>query len=202
MKKALPVIIALVLIVIIGGIAFGGKLIDKYSYSKELADLDEYYGVTNGAAPDSDGNLAIVLQDEMIKEQAVVRDGVVYFEQKFVQDYFNDTFYVDTGEQKLLFTTATDTKTALFGEKGYYDGEGAHQTEYVVCFAAEDKVYIAAEYARKFANFSYERFDRHLQLYTEWGIATKYTIGKDTQLRVQGGIKSPILRELDRKSVV
>lgn len=196
MKKALPVIIALVLIIIIGGVAFGGKLIDKYSYSKELADLDEYYGVTNGAGLEADGNLAIVLQDEMIEEQAVVRDGMVYFDQNMVRDFFNDTFYVDAGEQKLLFTTATDTKMALFGEKGYYDGEGAHQTDYVVCYAAEDKVYIAAEYARKFANFSYERFDRHLQLYTEWGVATIYTIGKNTQLRVQGGIKSPILREL------
>ncbi len=196
MKKALPVIIALVLIIIIGGVAFGGKLIDKYSYSKELADLDEYYGVTNGAGLEADGNLAIVLQDEMIEEQAVVRDGMVYFDQNMVRDFFNDTFYVDAGEQKLLFTTATDTKMALFGEKGYYDGEGAHQTDYVVCYAAEDKVYIAAEYARKFANFSYERFDKHLQLYTEWGVATIYTIGKNTQLRVQGGIKSPILREL------
>lgn len=196
MKKALPVIIALLLIIIIGGVAFGGKLIDKYSYSKELADLDEYFGVTDAAVGDADGNLAIVLQDKLIEEQAVVKNGTVYFDLNFIQTYFNDIFYVDKGERKLLFTTANDIITAVFDETGYRDREGTHPTEYVVCYTSGDQVYIAAEYVRRFANFSYEKFDRHLQLYTEWGIARTYTIGKDTQLRVRGGIKSPILREL------
>ena len=45
MKKAIPVIVALVLIVLIG-VGYVGKIMwDKYSYSKEKADLDEYYGV-------------------------------------------------------------------------------------------------------------------------------------------------------------
>ncbi|MCM1057479.1 MAG: glycosyl hydrolase family 18 protein [Firmicutes bacterium] len=196
MKKAIPVIIALLLIVIIGGVAFGGQLIDKYSYGKETADLDEYYKVTDAAVGDADGNLAIVLQDELIGDQAVVKNGAVYFELDMVQTYLNDTFYVDKGERKLLFTTASDIITAVFDEKGYQDGEGSHPTGYVVCYMAEDKVYVAADYIKRFANFSYEKFDRHLQLYTEWGVVRTYTIGKDTQLRVQGGIKSPILREL------
>ncbi|MCM1191460.1 MAG: glycosyl hydrolase family 18 protein [Butyrivibrio sp.] len=196
MKKALPVIIALLLIVIIGGVAFGEKLIDKYSYGKETADLDEYYGVTDAALGDADGNLAIVLQDEIIGEQAVVKGGAVYFDLNMVQTYLNDMFYVDRGERKLLFTTANDIITAVFDEKGYRDGAGNHPTEYVVCYTSDDKVYIAAEYVKRFANFSYEKFDRHLQMYTEWGVARTYIIGKDTQLRVQGGIKSPILREL------
>lgn len=196
MKKALPVIIALLLIVIIGGVAFGGKLIDKYSYGKETADLDEYYGVTDAAVGDADGNLAIVLQDKIIEEQAVVKNGTVYFDWNTIRTYLNDTFYVDKGERKLLFVTANDIITAVFDEAGYQDSEGTHSTEYVVCYMTGDQVYIAAEYVRRFANFSYEKFDRHLQLYTEWGIARTYTIGKATQLRVQGGIKSPILREL------
>ena len=202
MKKALPVIIALVLIVIIGGIAFGGKLIEKYSYSKEMADLDEYYGVTDAAVGDAAGSLAIVLQDDLIEDQAVQKDGMVYFDSDTVKNYFNDIFYVDAQEGKLLFTRATDTVTANFGEAGYQDGEGAHQTGYVVCYSAGGRVYIAAEYVRKFANFSYEKFDRHLQVYTEWGIIRTYTIGKNTQLRVEGGIKSPILRDLSAGETV
>ena len=202
MKKALPVIIALVLIVIIGGIAFGGKLIEKYSYSKEMADLDEYYGVTDAAVGDAAGSLAIVLQDDLIEDQAVQKDGMVYFDSDTVKNYFNDIFYVDAQEGKLLFTRATDTVTASFGEAGYQDGEGAYQTGYVVCYSAGGRVYIAAEYVRKFANFSYEKFDRHLQVYTEWGIIRTYTIGKNTQLRVEGGIKSPILRDLSAGETV
>lgn len=202
MKKVIPMIIAVLLIVVVGAIAFGGKILDKYSYSKELADLDEYYGVTDAFVGAEDGNLAIVLQDEMIAEQAVLKEGTVYFDLDTVQKYFNEIFYADMYEQKLLFTSAEDTFTALFGEKSYSDSEGVHGTEYTICYYTGDILYIAAEYVKQFANFSYERFDRHLQVYTEWGVKQTYEVAKDTQLRVKGGIKSPILRELEKGETV
>ena len=80
--------IALILIIVIGAVAFGGKILDKYSYSKELADLDEYYGV-------SGDRLAVILQDEMVEEQAVVRDNTIYFDIDTVHKNFNEGFYVD-----------------------------------------------------------------------------------------------------------
>lgn len=202
MKKRLPMIIALLLIVVVGVIGFGGKILDKYSYSKELADLDEYYGVENAAVGTEDGNLAIVLQDEIIAEQAVVTNGVVYFDLDTVKTYFNEIFYADMNEQKLLLTTADDTSTALFGENGYADSEGEHPTEYTVCYASGEKLYIAAEYVKLFANFSYEKFDRHLQVYTAWEVKQTYQVAKDTSLRLRGGIKSPILRELEKGETV
>ncbi len=98
MNKIFPVIVALVLILIIGGVGIGKKLLDKYSYSKETADLTEYYGVTGD-------RLAIVLQDEIIPEQAVLRDGTCYFDLDTIHTYFNEGFYADTQEQLLLYTT-------------------------------------------------------------------------------------------------
>lgn len=197
MKKAIPVIVAIVLILIIGGVAFGRKWIEKYSYGKEYADLDAYYGVENAAVGESDGNLAIVLQDEIIEDRAVVIGGKVYFDEYLVRTYFNDGFYVDRNEQKLLYTSATDTVQALFGGQSYSDRDGEHAVDYVVCLLREDKLYLAADYVKLFANFSYEKFDRHLQVYTEWGIRKTSEISKKTMLRVQGGIKSEILREVE-----
>ena len=202
MKKMIPVIIAILLIVIVGAVSFGGKLIERYSYSKEHADLNEYYGVTDGAAEGEDGSLAIVLQDDFIPEQAVVNGGVVYFDLDTVKTYFNEIFYADRTEQKLLFTSADETFTANFGQAGYSDSQGDHATEYTVCYLAGDKLYVAADYVRLFANFSWERFDRHLQVYTEWGVKQTYDIAKKTQLRVLGGIKSAILRELEKGETV
>lgn len=196
MKKAIPVIIAIVLILIIGGVTFGGRLIEKYSYGKEYADLDDYYGVENAAVGESDGNLAIVLQDEIVEGQAVVIGGKVYFDDDLVRAYFNDGFYADRNEQKLLYTSATDTVQALFGGQSYSDRDGEHTVDYVICLLREDKLYLAADYVKLFANFSYEKFDRHLQVYTEWGIRKTSEISKKTMLRIQGGIKSPILREV------
>ena len=44
-KKVLPVIVAILLILVIGGCALGKVLLDKYSYSKEEADWNEFYQV-------------------------------------------------------------------------------------------------------------------------------------------------------------
>ena len=54
MKKFISVLIALLLIGIIIGVAFGPKIIDKYSYSKEMADMDEYFDIENAAVGEND----------------------------------------------------------------------------------------------------------------------------------------------------
>ncbi len=202
MKKAVPVIIALILIAIIGAVGFGEKILDKYSYSKESADLDEYYGVTDAAVGLEDGSLAIVLQDEIVDEQAVSREGSVYLDLDTVKKYLNEGFYADMQERKLLYTTANDTMLAYFDESGYSDGDGIHPVDYVVCYVQDDKLYVAAEYVRLFTNYAYERFDRHIQMDTEWGVKQTMEITKDTQVRLKGGIKSPILREVAKGETV
>lgn len=190
MKKIVPVLIAIILIVVIGVVGFGGKIMDKYSYSKELADMDEYYGV-------SGNRLAIILQDAKVEQQAILENDTVYFDIDTVHQYFNEGFYVDEGEQKLLYTTAVDTVTALFGNAGYSDKAGEHALDYVPCMQSEGTLYVAADYVKLFTNYSYEVFDRHLQVYTEWGTKQTYKIAKKTQVRLKGGIKSPILREME-----
>lgn len=195
MKKVVPVIVALVLIIIIGAVGFGGVLLDKYSYSKELADLDEYYGVTGS-------QLAVILQDEIVEEKALLRDEAVYFDLDTVHKYFNEIFYADMNEQKLLYTTAVDTVVAAFGNTGYTDASGEYTTQYVPCYQEGDTVYVAAEYVKQFTNYSYQVFDRHLQVYTEWGVRQQYEVARKTQVRVLGGIKSPVLRELEKGETV
>jgi spore germination protein YaaH len=194
-KKIIPVIVALVLIILVGAIGFGRKLLDKYSYSRELADLDEYYGVTQD-------ELAIILQDEMISDKAVLADGGVYFSLDTVHNYLNEGFYVDRSERKLLYTTANDTMEALFDAREYSDKEGSHATEYTICMERGEQLYLAADYVRQVTNYEYTPYDRHVQVYTQWGERQTMEVSKDTQVRVLGGIKSPILRELEEGETV
>ena len=95
-KKVLPVIVAILLILVIAGGALGKVLLDKYSYSKEEADWNEFYQVS-----ESDRS-AIILQDEMVEEQALIRDDVCYFDLATVHKYMNEVFYADMTEKLLL----------------------------------------------------------------------------------------------------
>lgn len=190
MKKIVPVIVALVLILIIGGVGIGGMLLEKYSYSKETVELEEYYGVTGD-------RLAIVLQDEIVPEQAVRRDGVCYFDLDTIHAYFNEGFYVDLQEQLLLYTTATDTYRVTIGSGSWQNSAETRDTGYVICFAEGETLYVAADYLKLFTNFSYEVFnDLCMQVYTEWGTRELAEVVRNTQVRSLGGIKSPILRQV------
>lgn len=190
-NKIMVFVIAVLLIGIVAAVALGKPLFDKYSYSKERADMDAYFGVQGERA-------AIVLQDEMVEEQALVRNGICYFDIDTVHKYMNEIFYVDRAENLLLYTDAVETFSAeLDGNKGIYtDTQGEQNLGYPLCLVENDTVYLAADYVKLFTNYSYEVFDKHVQVYTQWGECHTAQIKKDTAVREKGGIKSSILRDV------
>ncbi len=194
-KKIVPVMVALLLIIVIGALAVGKILIDKYSYSKETANLDEYYQVSGEQS-------AIILQDEMVEEKAVVRNGICYFDLATVHKYLNEIFYVDLGENLLLYTTATETVRVNIGESVYSTSVGSVDAGYTIAYVEGNVVYVAADFVKLYTNFSYDMYDRHIQVYTQWGSKETADIRKDTAVRERGGVKSPILRELTQGETV
>lgn len=188
-KRILPVIIAILLILVIAGGALGKVLLDKYSYSKEEADWNEFYQVS-----ESDRS-AIILQDEMVEEQALIRDDVCYFDLATVHKYMNEVFYADMTEKLLLYVNPTEVIRTTFGETSYTTTEGTQDAGYVISFVEGDTVYVAADYVKLFTNYSYDCYDRHVQVYTEWGTRQVAQLKKDTAVRLRGGVKSPILTQ-------
>ena len=180
-KRILPVIIAILLILVIAGGALGKVLLDKYSYSKEEADWNEFYQVS-----ESDRS-AIILQDEMVEEQALIRDDVCYFDLATVHKYMNEVFYADMTEKLLLYANPTEVIRTTFGETSYTTTEGTQDAGYVISFVEGDTVYVAADYVKLFTNYSYDCYDRHVQVYTEWGTRQVAQLKKDTAVRLRGG---------------
>ena len=196
-NKILVFAIAIVLIGIVAAVAIGKPLLDKYSYSEERMDLDEYFGVQGERA-------AIVLQDEIVEEQALVREGICYFDIDTVHKYMNEIFYVDMAENLLLYTDAVETTNAVLdGNTGIYtDTQGEHNLGHSLCLVENDTVYLSADYVKLFTNYSYEIFDRHVQVYTQWGERQTAQIKKNTAVREKGGIKSPILSDIEAGETV
>ncbi len=197
MKKIIPVIVAVILIILIGAAGFGAKLLEKYSYSKERADLTEYFGIAG------ENDVPIILQDEQIEEHAKIFDGICYFDMATVHKYFNDRFYEDKSENSLLYTTPDMVYANVIGTGTVtgYDAdfvESGESYDYTISRYEGEALYIAVDFVKKYANFSYELFTEpnHMQIYTEWDRRQTASVTKDTQVRYQGGIKSDILTDV------
>ncbi|MCM1183452.1 MAG: glycosyl hydrolase family 18 protein [Roseburia sp.] len=190
-KKMIPVLFAVVLIVLVAAVAFGSKILEKYSYSKEQADLRDYFKL------EQEDEIAIILQDELVEEKAKLRDGICYFDLSTVSRYFTDRFYVNSVEQVLLFTTDTDVIRIDIGDGSdtKYVSDAGEALGYKAAFYEGETLYIAADYVKNYANFEYHLYEGplHMQVYTQWDVYTSAEISKKTNLRYQGGIKSDIL---------
>jgi Predicted glycosyl hydrolase len=193
-KRIIAVLVPIVLIFIVIAAALGSQILKRYSYSKNKADLREYFQLAQ------DDEVAMVVQDTLVEEKALLRDNVIYFALSTVEKYFTERFYVNSEEQVLLFTTDTDIiqiNIAYDSDVMYVSGSG-QELGYKAAFYEGDTLYIAADYVKQYANFEYQVYDAplHMQVYTEWGSYTEAVLSKKTALRYQGGIKSDILVQL------
>ncbi len=198
-KKVIPAIIIIALILVIGGIYAGQIAYQRYSYSTEKADLGDYYDIT------SDTDVAIILGNERIEERALLLDGHYYMDFPSVQKYLNDRFYYGKSDDTLFYTTATKVIMAQIGATSWSDSDGNTSDEgYVIARLENDTLYLALDYVKKFANFSFEGFEspNHMQLSTSWEEENVATVNKKTDLRLRGGVKSEILRPLEKDETV
>ena len=188
-KKIIPVLFVLVLIILIGAVAVGLWLKEKYSYSNEVLDLQEYFQVKNGER-------AILLGNDRLEEKALVENDVCYLTLSQVRRDLNEIFYVDEEEGLLLYTDAETTMEARMGETGYYTDGVKTDTPYVIYMQKGGKSYLALDFVKLFTNFEYRVYDYWMQLTTSWDEKNMIVASGETKLRQTGGIKSPILADV------
>ncbi|MCR5250169.1 MAG: chitinase [Lachnospiraceae bacterium] len=217
-QSVLAIVVALILIVAVIAIAFGKRIREsfqnheelggrwllsllypeKYSYGNDPANLKDYFQLY------SDDDVAIVLQDERIAAHAKYLDGAVYFSIDTIRDLFTDRFYVNSDENVLLYSTSKQVIRNVIGEKSYEkDGKQESFSFPVSRFGKDGTFYIAADYVRLFADFDYSFHtnDEHInrvQVYTSWGEDRIASLKNETKLRLKGGIKSEVLRSLEK----
>ncbi|MBQ9123711.1 MAG: SH3 domain-containing protein [Lachnospiraceae bacterium] len=196
MKKVIPVFLALVLIAVIAWFSFGQKIIEKYSYSDERADLYEYFNIMKA------DEVAVLLQDEMVSEKAILVDGKVYMDLASIHKFFSDRFYLDSIENVLVYTTANDFITTSVGTSSYSVNGESKDASYRLSFSKvlgeETVCYLALDYVQMHVPFSYELFEEpyRMQVYTQFVERKLADVAKDNAVRYRGGIKSPILTDV------
>ena len=193
-KKVVPVFAAIVLIIVVILFMLLGKLIEKYTPSKEQQDLTEYYQIS------SNEDVAIIFNNELLEVHGRRIDGHVYLDFNTVHDMINSRFFWDSNENKLLYTTATDLIVAEAESSSYLVTKDSHSLDHTIVKVDANSAYIAIDFVKLYSDFAYEVFDspNRVVITTEWGKYTVASAKKSTELRCLGGIKSPILADIEK----
>lgn len=188
-KGWIPVLIAILLILIVGGATVGVKLYEKYSYSKERMDLAEYYSITQ------EWQVPLIIGNEVIEDKALCRDGNYYLPLAFVQQSLNDKFYYDRYEKLLLFTTPTQLYEIPVNSASYTVAGETKENAKTIWVLQDEVPFVELDFVLQFADVLCDVFEQpaRIQLYLEAGMGQTAAISKDTAVRYQGGIKSDIL---------
>lgn len=191
-KKIIPTIIAIALIIVVIGVAGSMALLEKYSYSKEYRDLNNYFGVSDSK------DVAIEFKDEILDTKAKLIDGYYYLDYDSVCSLLNARFYIDEHEKLLIYTTPDAVIQNPIGTNTFYVSGEDITTEYPITVMDGDKLLVALEFVKKYTNFSYVPFTEpnRILIKNQWGDIVTTTAKKDTWVRYQGGVKSDILKDV------
>lgn len=192
--RMVPVLIALVLVVLVGGVMAGRMLYEKYSPSKEMADRDEYFNLEDGQ------ELAVIVNDELLQDKGRLIDGRAYMHVETVYQYLNSRFYWDGTENLYLYALPTELVSVGVGSSEYSISKSKKSEDYVILRADGSDAYVALDFIKEYTNLTYECWEdpNHVQIFTEFGSKDIVTAQKKVQVRYKPGIKSPILTEVEK----
>lgn len=193
-KKIIPVIAAGLLILVVILFMLLGNLIEKYSPSKETEDLSTYYGLS------SDTEIALILNNEVIDAKGRLIDGHIYLDYNTVYNYINSRFYWDTNENILRYTTSTDLISAAAESTSYTVSKETKSFDQIIVKGDAAAAYLSLDFVKQYSDFSYVLYENpnRLVLTTAWGDYTIASAKKSSEIRYQGGIKSPILTTVEK----
>lgn len=188
----------IVFVILIVSVIGGAILIKKYGPSREKANLNKYYGITQ------ENQLAITIDNEVIGAQGVLIQNEPYLEYSIVRDYLNGRFYLDVNENILLYTLPDGTIRVDVGSKEYTYRNETNSKDYVILKMEGNTAYIALKFVQEYTDIEYQMYEEpnRVMIAADWEEQTVATVKKVTQLRESGNVKSPILKHLARKSQV
>lgn len=196
-KRQRMIRVVLLIILIIAAIA-GIILWKRYSPSKEQYDMKKYYGI------EKDGQVGITVDNKVVEAEGKLAGGKVYVAYNIVRDYINSRFYWDPNENVLLYMLPEDMISVDVGSKDYSISRKKKSEDYVILKTEGNTAYIALDFVQQYTNIDYEVSNNpdHVMIRTKWGKTDVATVKKNTQVRYQGGVKSPVLAELKKKDEV
>ena len=191
-RKAAPVLVVLILIVLVGAAGVVSFLINRYKPGTEYMAGNEYFNLTD------ENSVALIQNGELQEEQAVLIGGEPYAAYTYVESQLNSCFYWDEETKGILLTTSGGVQTLLPGDAAVAKtpgGQPAVQQE------SDGTVYVSLDVVKEYTDLDYAYYSdpNRVVIRNDWDGVEQATVQSDTaQVRQKGGIKSLILADVQK----
>lgn len=179
-------VLVLLLLFILAGGAAGWIYVKKYMPSSELSDKAKVFGIKSG-------QVALLLDNELQEEKGIYEDGQVYLPVGWVNEYLNQRFYWDEGEKLLVYALP---------ESIVYADEDAQGEKGPLFKVTDDGMYLSLGLVVNYTDIRTRSFAtsqiKRVFIDTLWEPYDTAEVKKAGHVREKGGVKSPILTELEQ----
>lgn len=192
-NQLVPILVAMLLIILVAVAGIVTGFIKKYTPSDTRMDLADYYHTSEDEA-------ALILQDTISETKGKMVDGEAYLPYSIITKELGGRFYWDKESEKMLYTTATGTLEIKPEDTAYTIAGQTKQQDYILVKEIGEEFYIALDFVEQYMPIQGEVYDKpdRIVVSYKWGDINTVSVSKDTEVRYQGGIKSPILSDVKK----
>lgn len=169
----------------------------KYGPTKKTYDLNKYFGI------ESDEQLGLTINNELMETHAKKFGDHVYIPFETVRDHLNQRFYWDANENIMLYTLPKEIVRVDVGSNQYTVSKQTESEEYAILKTEGSAAYIALDFVKKYTALDYKVYEDPQRVVINSLPEVKVAVVKGkTQVRLRGGVKSPVLTEVKRGDTV
>ncbi len=186
-KRRSPAIVVIILIIMVAAAGLLTNLIISRMPTKERMDLREYYG----EAPE--GEAILILHADVMEKHAVLFGETAYLPLGIVNTYINQRYYWDAENRQIIYATPSEVTYTPASEEGGSE----------VWLHNED-VYLSVPYVQRYTDIDvyYSHSPERVAVQYDFEELRPVMAKKNTAVRYQGGIKSPILCDVSAGSIL
>lgn len=190
-RNAVPVVVALGLILLVSAGFFGTRFLERYIPSTKKADLTELFGV-------SGDEVALYLNENLQDAKGLFVEGQTYLPIGWVNENLNERFYWDSNENLLVY--------ALPDSVVYADPSTLGSTKKPLIWVNDDGIYLSLGLVANYTDIEVSAYDtlenKRIFVNNNWSERETALVKRNGNVRLKGGIKSSVVTYIPKGSTV
>ena len=197
-RRTNKALIAILLFIIVVMVVACTLVWMKYGPTNERYDLNDYFGV------EKESELGITINNQVMEMKGLRVDNTIYVPYEIVRDYLNSRFYFDSNENILLYTLENAIVRTDVGSKAYTIAKEEYSENYAILKTEGHAAYIAIDFVKEYTDLDYTLYEQpgRIMIDTDFEERVIASVKRNTEVRLRGGVKSPILTEVTKGDTV